>query len=164
MLSTLFLDSCDWPRNRPVGELLNALSTRGGALKRLEVFDMHISGELPFGFFEECSQLETLGLGKLGLTGVLPASIGRLASAQSIILHCNHLSGCIPSELCECRKLKKLLLFENDLTGPVPSELEQCELLEDMRLTPGNKLDDMPRWARELASRARESQAQRDSS
>ena len=122
---------------------------------------MEIGGELPFAFFEECSQLETLGLGKLGLTGALPASIGRLASAQSIILHCNHLSGCIPPELGECRKLKKLLLFENDLTGPVPSELEHCELLEDMRLTPGNQLDDMPRWASELASRARESQAQR---
>ena len=110
-------------------------------LRTLESYEMDTAGgELPARFFEQCGQrLETLGLGKLGLTGSLPRAVGQLKEVKSIILHGNKLSGELPAELGECKKLRMLLLFENEFTGHLPKELGHCSKLSDLRIKPGNR-------------------------
>lgn len=130
-----------------VSELLESLATGAEEctfppqLRTLEIYEMDTAGgELPARFFEQCGQrLETLGLGKLGLTGSLPGAVGQLKEVKSIILHGNKLSGELPAELGECKKLRMLLLFENDFSGQLPAELGHCLKLGDLRIKPGNR-------------------------
>ena len=130
-----------------MSELLEALATAAEdktfppLLRTLEIFEMDTAGgQLPARFFEQCGQsLQTLGLGKLGLTGSLPRAVGQLKEVKSIILHANELSGELPAELGECKKLTQLLLFGNDFSGCLPEELGHCLKLSDLRITPGNQ-------------------------
>ena len=58
-----------------------------------------------------------------GLTGAIPASLGRLASLQSLVLVENNLTGPMPAELGALLKLRRLVLSGNGLSGPIPATL-----------------------------------------
>ncbi|KAM3197856.1 hypothetical protein ACQJBY_073125 [Aegilops geniculata] len=58
-----------------------------------------------------------------GLAGAIPASLGRLASLQSLVLVDNNLTGPVPPELGGLAKLRRLVLSGNGLSGPVPATL-----------------------------------------
>ncbi|KAF7020902.1 hypothetical protein CFC21_033947 [Triticum aestivum] len=58
-----------------------------------------------------------------GLSGAIPASLGRLASLRSLVLVDNNLTGAVPSELGGLAKLRRLVLSGNGLSGPVPATL-----------------------------------------
>ncbi|XP_037411377.1 piriformospora indica-insensitive protein 2-like isoform X2 [Triticum dicoccoides] len=58
-----------------------------------------------------------------GLAGAIPASLGRLASLQSLVLVDNNLTGAVPPELGGLAKLRRLVLSGNGLSGPVPATL-----------------------------------------
>ncbi|XP_048561718.1 piriformospora indica-insensitive protein 2-like isoform X1 [Triticum urartu] len=68
--------------------------------------------------------LETLEFrSNTGLAGAIPASLGRLASLQSLVLVDNNLTGAVPPELGGLAKLRRLVLSGNGLSGPVPATL-----------------------------------------
>ncbi|TKW13026.1 hypothetical protein SEVIR_5G073000v4 [Setaria viridis] len=70
------------------------------------------------------SSLETLEFRtNPGLTGAVPASLGRLASLQSLVLVENNLTGAVPAELGALLKLRRLVLSGNGLSGPIPATL-----------------------------------------
>ncbi|CAO2174316.1 unnamed protein product [Urochloa humidicola] len=57
-----------------------------------------------------------------GLTGAIPASLGRLASLQSLVLVENtNLTGGVPAELGALLKLRRLVLSGNGLSGQIPA-------------------------------------------
>ena len=58
-----------------------------------------------------------------GLTGPVPATLGRLENLERLNLDSNALVGAIPSELGNLEHLERLSLFGNDLTGPAPAWL-----------------------------------------
>ncbi|KAF7034917.1 hypothetical protein CFC21_045867 [Triticum aestivum] len=58
-----------------------------------------------------------------GLSGAIPASLGRLGSLQSLVLVDNNLTGAVPPELGGLAKLRRLVLSGNGLSGPVPATL-----------------------------------------
>ncbi|KAM3197854.1 hypothetical protein ACQJBY_073124 [Aegilops geniculata] len=58
-----------------------------------------------------------------GLAGAIPASLGRLASLQSLVLVDNNLTGTVPPELGGLAKLRRLVLSGNGLSGRVPATL-----------------------------------------
>uniref|UniRef100_A0A453DYP0 Piriformospora indica-insensitive protein 2 n=1 Tax=Aegilops tauschii subsp. strangulata TaxID=200361 RepID=A0A453DYP0_AEGTS len=58
-----------------------------------------------------------------GLSGAIPASLGRLGSLQSLVLVDNNLTGAVPPELGGLAKLRRLVLSRNGLSGPVPATL-----------------------------------------
>ncbi|TVU22243.1 hypothetical protein EJB05_31927 [Eragrostis curvula] len=58
-----------------------------------------------------------------GLAGPIPASLGRLASLQSLVLVENNLTGAVPPELGALGKLRRLVLSGNGLSGPIPATL-----------------------------------------
>ncbi|KAG8053659.1 hypothetical protein GUJ93_ZPchr0001g29366 [Zizania palustris] len=58
-----------------------------------------------------------------GLTGGIPASLGRLASLQSLVLVENRLTGAVPAELGALVRLRRLVLSGNGLSGQIPATL-----------------------------------------
>ena len=58
-----------------------------------------------------------------GLAGAIPASLGALASLQSLVLVENNLTGTVPAELGALVKLRRLVLSGNGLSGPIPATL-----------------------------------------
>ncbi|KAM0852645.1 hypothetical protein ACQ4PT_051648 [Festuca glaucescens] len=58
-----------------------------------------------------------------GLTGAIPASLGRLAGLQSLVVVDNNLTGAVPPELGALTRLRRLVLSGNGLSGPVPATL-----------------------------------------
>lgn len=80
---------------------------------------------IPSASWEKLSgSLETLEFRtNPGLTGVVPATLGRLASLQSLVLVENNLTGGVPSELGALLKLRRLVVSGNGLSGPIPATL-----------------------------------------
>ncbi|CAL4950947.1 unnamed protein product [Urochloa decumbens] len=68
-----------------------------------------------------------------GLAGAIPASLGRLASLQSLVLVENNLTGGIPAELGALAKLRRLVLSGNyGLSGPIPATLGNARPNDDL--------------------------------
>ncbi|XP_047057706.1 piriformospora indica-insensitive protein 2-like, partial [Lolium rigidum] len=75
-----------------------------------------------------------------GLTGAIPASLGRLAGLQSLVVVDNNLTGAVPPELGGLARLRRLVLSGNGLSGPVPATLGGLKGLLKMDLS-NNLLD-----------------------
>ena len=69
-----------------------------------------------------------------GLTGQIPAEIGKLVNLTSINLYDNALSGTIPVEIEKLVKLKSLFLNQNRLTGNIPSVVGKLLNLQNLYL------------------------------
>ena len=160
-LRELQLVECDWPEGRTLSELVEALPAHG--LRYLEITDMQVGGTLPEALGDKCAGAVRVDLDSLGLTGGVPASLGKCAKLKELILWGNQLNGPIPDELGQCgeleelelednqltggvpagfgkcTKLKRLVLYKNQLEGPIPDELGQCGELEALELNE-NKL------------------------
>lgn len=80
---------------------------------------------IPTGSWEKLAgTLETLEFRtNPGLNGAIPASLGRLASLQSLVLVENNLTGPVPAELGALSRLRRLVLSGNGLSGPIPVTL-----------------------------------------
>jgi Leucine-rich repeat (LRR) protein len=76
----------------------------------------------------------------LSLSGTIPASLGEIASLQSILLGSNLLNGTIPTELAQIPNLTSLELQSNFLTGTIPTELEALPSLVNFNCT-GNEIE-----------------------
>ena len=93
-------------RGRELSELVDALPARG--LKTLAVANMRVGGALPEVLFEKCAEAEVVMLYQLGLTGGMPASVGKCAKLKALVLKGNELEGCIPDEIGKCVQLEGL--------------------------------------------------------
>ncbi len=64
-----------------------------------------------------------LNLPQNNLTGIIPISIGDLASLERLNLHTNNLSGSIPTTIGNLSELRQIWLFSNQLSGTLPSTI-----------------------------------------
>ena len=133
VLSELRLLGCDWPEGRKLSELIDALPPTG--LRTLNIEDMPEAGcVLPAALFDKCSEVELLDLCCMGLTGPIPASIGKLTKVTTIYLWGNKLEGSIPDEIGKCVKVHILELQKNQLSGPIPESIGQCVQMQTLLL------------------------------
>tara|TARA_B110001452_G_scaffold45532_1_gene34804 strand:+ start:212 stop:640 length:429 start_codon:yes stop_codon:yes gene_type:complete len=121
------LNGCDWPEGRALSELADALPARG--LKTLKVSEMPVGGTLPAALFEKCAESETttLTLGKLGLTGSIPASVGKCTKLRYLTLKENQLGGAVPASELAKTNMSTLQLQKNEaltITASGKKELE----------------------------------------
>ena len=75
-------------------------------------------------------RVQRLNLPENGLTGEIPAELGKLANLKSLSLSLNGLTGEIPPELGDLANLERLYLGGNTLTGEIPPELGDLTNLE----------------------------------
>ena len=73
---------------------------------------MAVGGTLPAALFDKCAGVDgVFSMIGLGLTGPIPASIGKLTQATVILMYGNKLEGAIPDEIGRCVKVKELVLL-----------------------------------------------------
>jgi hypothetical protein len=131
-LSELKLSGCDWPKGRALSELIEALPARG--LKTLGIGNMQVGGALPEALGDKCKDAELVALNNMGLTGGVPASLGKCTKLKMLMLSSNQLNGSISDELGQCGELEVLKLQQNQLTGGVPASLGKCAKLTTILL------------------------------
>ena len=93
-----------------------------------------------------------LGLTDNGLTGEIPAELGKLANLERLHLYSNRLTGEIPPELGKLANLEELELDANDLTGEIPPELGKLANLERLHLYSNRLTGEIPPGLGKLAS------------
>ena len=89
------------------------------------------------GVTMENGRVVKLVLKNIGLTGAVPAEIGRLSALRQLYLVSNQLTT-LPAEIGQLTELRRLCLGDNQLTS-VPAEIGQLTSLRKLRLT-GNQL------------------------
>ena len=97
-----------------MSELVEALPATG--LRHLEITDMpQVGGALPEAVVDKCAGAEYVDLVALGLTGGVPASFGKCAKLEKLLLHENQLEGAVPAtELAALTALTFLGLNQNE--------------------------------------------------
>ena len=100
--------------------------TVGGSTKRvtkIELDDKGLSGEIP-AELGKLANLEVLSLDDNQLSGEIPSELGGLSELTTLSLANNQLSGAIPPELGVLSKLEELKLAGNNLSGCIPEAFE----------------------------------------
>ncbi len=69
-----------------------------------------------------------IGLQKRGLTGSIPAAVGRLDALEELWLYTNELTGAIPAEIGDLSNLTWLFVSGNNLGGQIPENLNNLSL------------------------------------
>jgi leucine-rich repeat protein SHOC2 len=93
------------------------------------------------GVTMENGRVVELLLDEFGLTGALPAEIGRLSALMRLDLFYNQLTS-LPTEIGQLTSLRRLSLYDNPLTS-VPAEIGQLRSLTQLNLS-GNQLTSLP--------------------
>ncbi|XP_010496046.1 PREDICTED: probable LRR receptor-like serine/threonine-protein kinase At1g14390 [Camelina sativa] len=97
------------------------------------------SSDSLFTVVTKLSNLKTLSLVSLGISGPLPSKIIRLSSSlQSLNLSSNFITGKIPKEISSLKNLRSFVLANNLFNGSVP-DLRGLSNLQELNLG-GNKL------------------------
>ena len=100
--------------------------TVGGSTKRvtkIELDDKGLSGEIP-AKLGKLAHLEVLSLSDNQLSGEIPSELGGLSELTTLSLANNKLSGVISPELGVLSKLEELKLAGNNLSGCIPEAFE----------------------------------------
>ena len=97
-------------------------------------------------------RVTSLNLQFYGLTGTIPAELGRLSGLDVLALTDNQLSGAIPPELGNLRKLKILYLHFNQLSGEIPRELSYLTNLTILWLNDNQLSGEIPPELGKLAA------------
>ena len=124
----------NWSANVPI-EDWDGVTVGGSPLRitELRLSEKGLTGEIPAGL-GRLSNLEELWLSENQLSGEIPAELGSLTKLERLDLKGNRLSGEIPGELGSLSDLEWLDLSSNQLGGKMPAELGDLFNLERLEL------------------------------
>jgi len=114
--------STHWLTDRPIGEWHGVTVDSGGRVTQLDLTNNGLSGPIPAGL-GRLPNLRSLLLSGNELSGPIPSELGGLSNLDVLSLSSNQLSGPIPPELGALADLWWLHLSNNQLSGPIPAEL-----------------------------------------
>jgi Leucine-rich repeat (LRR) protein len=122
-----------------------------GRVTELDLNQNGLSGQIPV-CVEYLHNLEVLMLLEdNGLTGPIPAQLGKLQHLSIVAVEKNQLTGGIPPELGSLRALHFLGLSNNSLIGCIPSELGQLAHLQILNLRSNQLTGQIPAELGQLA-------------
>ncbi|KAF3550654.1 hypothetical protein DY000_02005305 [Brassica cretica] len=78
-----------------------------------------LPGSLPDWFGVSLKSLRVLDLSSCSVTGIIPVTLGNLATLRSLNLSCNGLTGSVPSSFGGLLSISEIDLSANYLTGPI---------------------------------------------
>ena len=134
----------------PVNDDVLALRMlREASWRLMEYWWVDVGPEKWRGVTMENGRVVKLELTEAGLTGAVPAEIGRLTSLTVLDLGGNKLTS-VPAEIGQLTSLEKLSLYCNKLTS-VPAEIWQLTSLEVLWLG-GNQMTSLPAEIGQLTS------------
>ncbi|XVE63836.1 hypothetical protein DITRI_Ditri07aG0052900 [Diplodiscus trichospermus] len=118
----------------PLGSILPmSVGNLSISLEYLLVTDCKLKGNIP-AVLGNLSSLIALELGRNGLTGIIPNTIGRLQKLQGLHLQNNRLQGNILYDICKLSSLVELFLGCNELSGLIPECLGNLTALRNISL------------------------------
>ena len=127
-------NSANWLTDSPLSDWFGVgTNDPNGRVTDLDLEFNGLTGPLP-AELGRLAKLQSLGLGHNGLTGAIPAELGSLEELRFLHLEVNKLTGPLPAELGNLEYLSYLSLGWNALTGPIPSTLGGLENLEKLDL------------------------------
>ena len=118
----------NWLSDKHLREWYGVSTDANGRVTRLDLYAVVTSSG------------DTVGVGSIGrnvgngLSGEIPAELGRLSNLTQLSLVGNKLTGTIPTQLGRLSNLTRLILTRNQLTGTIPPELGQLSNLTDLSL------------------------------
>ena len=133
----------EWPDEQP--EYWEGVTMENGRVVELELEGFGLTGAVP-AEIGRLSALRTLNLGYNQMTS-LPAEIGQLTSLTRLDLDDNQLTS-VPAVIWQLAALRQLDLSDNQLTS-LPAEIGQLVSLRVLHLN-GNRLTSVPAAIREL--------------
>ncbi len=98
------------------------------------------------------ASLESLAMGRNELSGPIPAELGNLSGLTLLALGGNQLTGTVPTWLGDLNNLEWLFLWGNQLTGPIPTELVNLTNLKLLELGSNQLSGSIPSDLGNLAS------------
>ena len=120
-------------------EKWRGVTMENGRVVKLELTEAGLTGAVP-AEIGRLTSLTVLDLGGNKLTS-LPAEIGQLTSLTELSLFCNKLTT-LPAEIGQLTSLESLYLSRNQLTS-LPAEIGQLTSLTELHLS-GNRLTTVP--------------------
>ena len=112
----------NWLSNEALSEWHRVETDVDGRVTALRLVANGLSGEIP-AVLGRLTNLEVLSFSINTLSGEIPAELGNLTNLQILSLSANGLSGEIPAELGNLTNLTGLDLLQNELSGEIPAEL-----------------------------------------
>ena len=98
------------------------------------------------------ASLESLAMGRNELSGPIPAELGNLSGLTLLALGGNKLTGTVPTWLGDLNNLEWLFLWGNQLSGPIPTELVNLTNLKLLELGSNQLSGSIPSDLGNLAS------------
>jgi Leucine-rich repeat (LRR) protein len=86
----------------------------------------------------QLTELRSLLLSELSLSGTLPAEIASLQELRELDLSHNSLTGPLPTSLLSLLNLQRLLLGENKFNGTIPSEIGSLSQINGISIEKNN--------------------------
>ena len=132
----------NWKTSAPLAEWHGVTTDADGRVTGLHLGRNGLTGSIPPSL-GVLAALRWLDLGGNELAGPLPNALGSLTNLEWLLLGGNALTGPVPAWLGNLLELRHLDLGANGLTGPIPSALGGLANLETLELG-GNRLTGPP--------------------
>ncbi|KAG6535242.1 hypothetical protein ZIOFF_000207 [Zingiber officinale] len=143
MASCRQLEDLNLIENQLAGELPDSFANLSRRLNSLTLGRNGISGNFP-ATIRRFTNLVTLGLNKNQFTGPIPDVLGELIELESLIWYDNKFTGTIPTTLGNLTRLSELFLDGNFLTGTTPAKLGKCQNLHILDLSNNQLTSSIP--------------------
>ena len=133
----------NWLSDAPVGQWYGVETDHDGRVVGLSLPRNGLSGMVP-AEVGRLVDLTRLDLRDNSLSGTIPVEVGRLTNLRTLNLGRNSLSGAIPDELGQLPYLTDLVLEYNTISGPIPVEAGQFTSLKNLHLRDNRLSGTMP--------------------
>ncbi len=112
----------NWLSNKPLNQWHGVSTNGSGQVTQLSLRNNGLSGSLPAAL-GKLDGLQVLSLDRNSISGSLPSELGNLSNLTRLAMNRNSISGAIPSQLGNLSNLSIIGLARNSLSGSLPNSL-----------------------------------------
>ena len=138
-------NNTNWLTDAPLGEWHGVATDEEGRVIRINLAQNGLTGPIP-AELGRLSNLVELSLWDNGLTGTLPSELANLSNLKWFAVGGNELRGPIPAWLGNLTNLYDLHLVDNQFTGAIPQELSRLTNLGRLNLGRNSLTGSIPTW------------------